>query len=94
MKLFKRKEKVVDNRSELEKKFEEKGQAIGKKAGEIAQKSVDKYKEVVDKLEQDGKLDKVKELTNKVDDAIDQVVDKVSSKSKHVIETVKKNKKA
>ena len=44
MALFKRKKKeevVVDPRTEIERTFEEKGQALGKKAGELVQKGKD-----------------------------------------------------
>lgn len=85
MKLFKKKEEVVeDPRTELEKKFEEKGQTIGRKTGVIVQKSVDKISKVKDKLEHDGTMDKLRNFSDKVDDQIDKVVDKVTKKGKEL----------
>lgn len=95
MSIFKRKkeEEVVDTRSELEKKFEEKGQIIGRKTGTIVQKSVDKLSGVKEKLEQDGTMDKLRNLSDKVDDSIDKVVDKVTKKTKQFTSKEQKDKK-
>lgn len=93
MKLFKKKEEVVeDPRTELEKKFEEKGQTIGRKTGVIVQKSVDKVSKVKNKLEQDGTMDKIRNFSDKVDDQIDKVVDKVSKKGKELSKKKSTNK--
>ncbi len=94
MGLFKKKKiEQEDTRTELEKTFEEKGRSAGAKTGMFVQKSVDKINEVKEKLERDGKLDKLRELGHKVDDKIDGVVDKVSKKGKQVVNKVKKNPK-
>jgi len=93
MSLFKRKRQIEeDPRSEIEKKFEEKGQKIGLKTGSIVQKGVDKYEKVKNKLEDDGTLDKIRDFGNKIDDKIDQVVDTVTQKSKEVVTKIKKKK--
>jgi hypothetical protein len=93
MKLFKKKEQeiIVDDRTELEKSFEEKGKNIGKKTGKVVQKGVDKLHQVKAKLEEDGTMDKLRHLSDKVDDTIDSVVDKVAKKSKQI--TSKKSSK-
>lgn len=85
MKLFKKKqEEVVDPRTKLEKSFEEKGQNIGRKTGKVVQKGVDKIQHVKTKLEQDGTMDKLRHISDKVDDTIDTVVDKVAKKGKQL----------
>lgn len=85
MKWFKKKEEIiVDNRTELEKSFEEKGKNIGKKTGEVVQKGVDKLQQVKAKLEEDGTMDKLRQFSDKVDDTIDSVVDKVAKKGKRI----------
>lgn len=93
MPLFKRKkqeEVVVDNRTEIEKKFEDTGQIVGKKTGEFVQKSVDKFQNVKNSLEENGTMDKVRNVQTKVDQAVDSVVDTVSKKATKVMT---KNKK-
>lgn len=86
MKWFKKKEEeiIVDDRTELEKSFEEKGKTIGKKTGKVVQKGVDKFQQVKTKLEQDGTMDKLRKFSDKVDDTIDSVVDKVAKQGKRI----------
>lgn len=97
MGLFKKKktEEVIDDRTKIEKSFEESGQKIGRKTGAIVQKGVDKIEEVKQKLESDGTMDKIRDASSKVDEKIDKVVSGVSKKTKEVVSKVKnKNKKA
>ena len=92
MGLFKRRKKVeVDERSQIEKTFEESGQKIGRKTGELVQKGVNKFDEVKQKLEVDGTMDKIRDASSKVDEKIDEVVNIVSKKTKDVIDKVKNN---
>lgn len=93
MGLFNKKKKVevIDDRTEIEKSFEERGQKYGRKTGKLIQKGVDKIEEVKQKLESDGTLDKIRDATSKVDDKIDKVVNEVSKKTKKVVSKVKKN---
>ena len=91
MPLFKKKkEEVIDDRTELEKTFEEKGQIIGRKTGKIVQKSVDKIHKVKGKLEEDGTMDKLRDFSDKLDDVVDKVVDKVTKTSKKVVQKANK----
>ena len=93
MGIFKRKQKEeeIDNRTEIEKKFEEKGQTLGRKTGTIVQKSVNKFDSIKQSLEEKGTMDKVRNVQNKIDDAVDKVVDSVSHQAKKV--TTKFSKK-
>ena len=93
MGIFKRKQKdeEIDNRTEIEKKFEEKGQTIGRKTGNFVQKSVNKLDSIKQNLEDKGTMDKVRNVQNKIDDAVDKVVDTVSHQAKKV--TTKFSKK-
>ena len=93
MKLFKQKREpqIVDDRTELEKTFEEKGQIIGRKTGKVVQKSVDKIHNVKSKLEEDGTLDKLRRFGDKVDDRIDEVVNRVAKKGKQLAGKHKKS---
>ncbi len=95
MGLFKRKKKEenIDTRTKIEKSFEEKGQSIGKKTGEIVQKGVNKFDEVKQKLEDDGTMDKIRGVGNKIDDTIDNVVDEVTKQTKKIITKTKKKTK-
>lgn len=86
----KKEEEIIDTRTKIEKSFEEKGQKFGKKAGEIVQKGVDKYDQVKQKLEDDGTMDKVRNVGNKIDDTIDKVVDEVTKQTKKAVSKVKK----
>jgi hypothetical protein len=90
MKLFKKKQpEEVDPRTKIEKDFEEKGQAIGRKTGSVVQKGVDKIHKVKQKLEEDGTMDKLRNFSDKVDDTIDSVVDKVAKKGKAIASKTK-----
>ena len=94
MPLFKRKKQeveVVDNRTELEKKFEETGKNVGKKAGELVQKSVDKIQGVKQILKDKGTMDKVKNVQTKVDQTVESGVDTVAKKASKVLKKEKKN---
>lgn len=89
----KKKEEPIDNRTKIEKTFEEQGQKIGKKTGVLVQKGVDKFDEVKQKLEDDGTMDKIRNVGNKIDDTIDKVVDEVSKQTKKVVKKVSKKPK-
>ena len=86
MKLFgkKKKEEPMDDRTPIERKFEEKGQEIGKQAGVLAQKGVDKFNEVKDRLDEEGKLDGIKSFTEKAKLKSREVSEVVSSKAREV----------
>lgn len=93
MGLFKRRKKeeeVVDTRTKIEKTFEEKGQHIGRRTGEFVQKSVNKFEEVKQNLEEKGAMDKLRDVGNKIDDTIDKVVDEVTKQTKKVLDASKK----
>ena len=94
MSLFKKKKKdnEVYEQTELEKKFEETGRKVGEKTGKVAQKSVDKYREIVADLEESGKLDKVREVTSKAVEKTDELFAKAEGKISEVVEQVKKKK--
>ncbi|MCF6184001.1 MAG: hypothetical protein L3J56_05140 [Bacteroidales bacterium] len=83
------KRKKVDNRTELEKKFEDAGQEAGKKTGEFVQKSIDKFEDVKVKVKADDKIGKVKEFTLKAEDKIDEIVEKATKASKDTYVKVK-----
>lgn len=87
MPLFKRrkKEEVIDTRTDLEKKFEKTGQQVGKKTGEFVQKSVDKLNGVKQSLEDNGTMDKMRAVGEKVDQTIDKVVETVSTQASKVV---------
>ncbi len=70
----------------------DKGQKIGRKTGNLVQKGVDKIEGVKQKLESDGTMDKIRDVSLKVDEKIDKVVSEVSKKTKQVVNKVKKNK--
>ena len=74
----------IDDRTKVEKSFEETGQKIGKKAGELTQKGLDKIQDVKAKLEEDGTMDKIRSAEKKIDDTAQDIIDKVSSKTKEV----------
>lgn len=95
MSLFKRKQKieVVDDRTDIEKSFEDSGQKFGRKTGELVQKGVNKIEGVKQKLESDGTLDKIRNASAKVDKKLDDAINSVSNKTKQVVEKVKKNNK-
>ncbi len=89
MGLFKRKKKQEDERTDLEKKFEDVGQEAGKKTGVFVQKSIDKFEEVKVKVNADEKMEKVKEFALKAEDKIDEIVDKATKASKETYDKVK-----
>ena len=94
MKLFGKKnaDKPAEERSNLEMKFEETGRKVGEKTGKVAQKGVDKYREIVSDLEESGKLDKVREATSKAAEKTDEFFVKAEEKISEVVEQVKKKK--
>jgi hypothetical protein len=92
MKLFKKKEIEVDNRTDLEIKFEETGQKVGIKTGKMVQKGIHKANEIKEKVKADGTFDKAKALAQKAEDKIDVLVDKVTEKSKVAIGKISKSK--
>ena len=90
MGLFSRKKKKeVDERTDLEKKFEDAGQVTGKKTGEFVQKSIDKFEEVKVKVNADDKIEKVKEFALKAEDNVDELVEKATKVSKETYSKVK-----
>lgn len=94
MGLFKKRKKEeeiieVDFRSDIERKFEETGQNVGKKTGEFVQKSVDKINDVKEKFNSDKKIEKVKDFANKAEQSVDQFVEKATDKTKETMGKVK-----
>lgn len=90
MGLFNRKKKKeVDERTDLEKKFEDVGQEAGKKTGVFVQKSIDKFEEVKVKVNADEKMDKVKDFAAKAEDKIEVLVEKATKASKETYDKVK-----
>ncbi len=63
--IFKKKKPVepMDERSEIEKKFEDRGREIGAKTGEIVQKASDKYQKVKTKIADNEKVQKLNQKT-------------------------------
>ena len=92
MGLFKRKKKEEDTRTDIEKKFEEKGRNVGVKTGKLAQKAYDKSKSINEKIKVSEKFNKVRDFASKADDKLDQTVDKVVAKGKTIINNRKQNK--
>jgi len=94
MKLFRKNKEVdpIDDRTPIEKTFEDKGQKIGKKAGEITQKGINKFNEIKDKLDSEGKLDSIREFSDKVQTKTKEFDDAVNAKTKEVVNKFKKNK--
>ena len=95
MKLFGRKkkdDKYPEEKTNLEKKFEEAGRKVGETAGKVTQKGVDKYKEVVANLEESGKLDKAREVGAKVAEKTDEFFVKAEEVITETVEKVTKKK--
>ena len=92
MGLFKkrRKKAEIDERTELEKSFEEKGQQLGKETGEFVQKSINKINELKDKYDADEKIEKVRDFADKAEQKVEEIVEKATQKGKDVVEKVKK----
>jgi len=85
MALFKKKRKEVDpidDRTDIERKFEEQGQKIGKALGELTQKGVNKFNEVKGNLEEDGTIERVKAKTREIREKTQNVVDDILHKEK------------
>lgn len=93
MSIFKRNKKVdpIDDRTDIERKFEETGTEIGKKAGKLTQKGINKFNELKEKLDDEGKLEKVYEITDRVQERSKEVIDKVTSKTKEVFDSKSKD---
>ena len=93
MSIFKKKKvDPIDDRTDIERKFEHTGQKVGKKTGELAQKGMNKINDFKDRLDEQGKLDKLKEIGDKIEEKTDKIVKKVTEKGKEVVGKVKKNK--
>ncbi len=81
MGLFRKKKKeVIENRTDLEIQFEEKGQKIGKETGEFVQKSIDKINEFREKYETDEKVEKVKEFAGKAERKVKEKATQIKDK--------------
>ncbi|MBU1020231.1 MAG: hypothetical protein KJ847_03380 [Firmicutes bacterium] len=94
MGLFNKRKKVeiveeVDFRTDIERKFEETGQKVGKQTGVFVQKSVDKINEVKEKVNADEKMEKVKEFASKAEQSVDEFVGKATTKTKETFDKVK-----
>ena len=91
MSIFKkRKKEVIDERTDLEKSFEETGQKVGKETGEFVQKSIDKINELKEKYDADDKIDKIKDFAEKAEQRVEELVEKATKKGKDVVEKAKK----
>lgn len=91
MGLFRKKKIVeVDDRTSIERKFEDAGQVAGKKTGEFVQQSVDTFEKVKTKIKADEKIEKVKEMAAKAEDKIDEIVVKATKASKDTYQKAKK----
>ncbi len=92
MSLFKRKNKVVEinDKTELEKAFEEKGQKVGVETGKFVQKSVNKINKLREKYDSDEKIDKVKVFADETGQKVENLVEKASKRGKEAISNVKK----
>ncbi len=75
---------AMDDRTNIERKFEEKGQVIGAKAGKFAQKSVDKFHQVKEKIEPNT-FDKVTAFADKAEKKIDKITKEVTQKTKDLL---------
>lgn len=95
MGLFNRRKKVeiveeeVDFRTDIERKFEETGQKVGKHTGVFVQKSVDKINVVKEKVNADGTIEKVKDFASKAEQSVDEFVGKATVKTKETFVKVK-----
>ena len=90
MGIFKRRNRLKeDDRTVIEKKFEDAGQEAGKKTGEFVQKSMNKFEEVKVKVNADEKMEKVKELALKAEDKLDEFVEKAAKTTKETYIKVK-----
>ncbi|MCF7927095.1 MAG: hypothetical protein K9L74_05920 [Candidatus Izimaplasma sp.] len=82
MKKLKRKprvEQIVDDKSKLEKKFEEKGKKIGRETGKIVQESINTVKKAKSDF---TKSSKVKKIKSKVRTNINKAFKKVKKQEK------------
>ena len=90
MSLFKKRKKDnLDERTDIERSFEETGQKVGKETGKFVQKSVDKINELKEKYDTDDKIDKVKELAARAEGKVDEIVERATQRGKEVINKVK-----
>jgi len=80
-----KKKKEVDERTDLERKFEDVGQVAGKKTGKFVQKSIDKIEKVKVKIKADDKIEKVKDFALKAEDKLDEIVEKATKVTKKTI---------
>lgn len=88
MSLFRRKKKEepIDDRTKVERSFEETGQNIGKKAGEIAQKGINKYEEVKENLNENDTYNTVRDTAGNVVNKAGEIFKKVEDKVTEVFE--------
>lgn len=84
-----KKDQTVDERTDIEKSFEEAGQKAGIETGKFVQKSVDKINELREKYDADEKIDKVKEFAGKAEKKADELVERATQRGKEVIDKVK-----
>ena len=90
MGLFRKKKKTEIQKTEIETKFENKGQQVGLKTGQVVQKSINKANELKVKYNADDKIEKVKNIAKKVDQKVDEAIEVVVGKTKEVVEKAKK----
>lgn len=86
----KRKKEMINERTELEKTFEEKGQQLGKDTGEFVQKGITKINELKGKYDANEKIEKVKGFADKTEQRVGKLVGKATKKRKDVVEKLKK----
>lgn len=86
MGLFRKKKEVeiievIDERTDIERNFEEKGQEVGKKTGVFVQKSVNKMNDVKEKIHVDETIEKAKVFASKAATKTKEKINKVKSKT-------------
>lgn len=91
MGLFKKgKKDRLDEKTDLELSFEEKGQKIGKETGEFVQKSINKVNKMKKNYDTVSKIGKVRGFAGKAEQRVEKLVEKADQKRKDVVEKVKK----
>ena len=90
MKLFRNKDEseAVDERTELEKKFEEAGRKAGRTTGKAAQKGMSSIQNIVSSIEESGTIEKAREATKKMKNVTEETLNKVDKKVKDAINSV------
>ncbi len=89
MGLFNKHKKEIDERTELEKSFEETARKVGKDTGKFVQKGINKINNLRNKYEADEKIEKVKDFAEKAEQKVEVIVEKAAKKGKDVVEKVK-----